>query len=38
VYFLTMKLFGLIGTFGSHELHLRYFLLNKPGTDRPDRS
>ena len=23
VYFLTMKLFGLVGTFGCHELHLR---------------
>jgi hypothetical protein len=34
VYFLTMKLFGLIGTFGCHELHLRIvILLNKPGTD-----
>ena len=36
--FLTMKLFGLVGTFGSHELHLRYFLLNKPDEACAGRS
>ena len=36
--FLTMKLFGLVGTFGSHELHLRYFLLNKPDAACAGRS
>ena len=35
VYFLTMKLFGLVGTFGCHELHLRYYLAQQAGNRYP---